>query len=164
MLALLALAVPAVAQESLAILDAPLTVGNFIALARNPYFAWRYGVKPGDNDTSVSGWMMMALKSAKMINEDAAGRGDVDAMTRLGQALLDRRVQHPRVAAPRGERGGPAQSGGVGEGEEAGRRLEEFVPPGRRCPLQLVDEPEPRHALDLRHRDRQLARDAEGPS
>ena len=25
---------------------------DFIALARNPYFAWRYGVKPGDNDTS----------------------------------------------------------------------------------------------------------------
>ena len=28
---------------------------DFIALARNPYFAWRYGVKPGDNDTSVTG-------------------------------------------------------------------------------------------------------------
>ena len=48
---------------------------DFIALARNPYFAWRYGVKPGDNDTSVSGWMMMALKSAKLVNEDALKRG-----------------------------------------------------------------------------------------
>jgi hypothetical protein len=48
---------------------------DFISLARNPYFAWRYGVKPGDNDTSVTGWMMMALKSAKLINEDAKGRG-----------------------------------------------------------------------------------------
>ena len=48
---------------------------DFIALARNPYFAWRYGVKPGDNDTSVSGWMMMALKSAKLVNEDAVRRG-----------------------------------------------------------------------------------------
>ena len=35
---------------------------DFIALARNPYFVWRYGVKPGDNDTSVTGWMMMALE------------------------------------------------------------------------------------------------------
>jgi hypothetical protein len=48
---------------------------DFIALARNPYFAWRYGIKPGDNDTSVSGWMMMALKSAGLINKDAKKRG-----------------------------------------------------------------------------------------
>ncbi len=43
---------------------------DFIALARNPYFAWRYGVKPGDNDTSTTAWAIMALKSAKLINED----------------------------------------------------------------------------------------------
>jgi hypothetical protein len=48
---------------------------DFIALSRNPYFAWRYGVKPGDNDSSVTGWMMMALKSAKLINEDQVKRG-----------------------------------------------------------------------------------------
>jgi hypothetical protein len=48
---------------------------DFIALARNPYFAWRYGVKPGDNDTSVTGWMMMALKSAKIVDMDAKSRG-----------------------------------------------------------------------------------------
>jgi hypothetical protein len=41
---------------------------DFIAVSRNPYLAWRYGVKPGDNDTSVTGWMTMALKSARMIN------------------------------------------------------------------------------------------------
>ena len=48
---------------------------EFIALARNPYFVWRYGIKPGDNDTSVTGWMMMALKSAQLINKDAKDRG-----------------------------------------------------------------------------------------
>ncbi len=48
---------------------------DFIALSRNPYFVWRYGVKPGDNDTSVTGWMMMALKSAALINQDAIKRG-----------------------------------------------------------------------------------------
>ena len=48
---------------------------DFNALARNPYFAWRYGIKPGDNDTSVSGWMMMALKSAMLVNKAAVQRG-----------------------------------------------------------------------------------------
>jgi hypothetical protein len=49
---------------------------DFIAISRNPYFAWRYGVKAGDNDTSVTGWMMMALKSARLVNaaEVKAGR------------------------------------------------------------------------------------------
>jgi hypothetical protein len=39
---------------------------EFIALSRNAYHAWRYGVKPGENDTSVTGWMMMALKSGEL--------------------------------------------------------------------------------------------------
>ncbi len=61
---------------------------DFIALARNPYFAWRYGVKPGDNDTSITGWMMMALKSAKLINEDAVHRGK-PAPLRIDEAAFD---------------------------------------------------------------------------
>lgn len=39
---------------------------DFCMKAQNPYKAWRYGVRPGDNDSSVTGWMVMALKSAKM--------------------------------------------------------------------------------------------------
>ncbi|MBI5360091.1 MAG: terpene cyclase/mutase family protein [Planctomycetes bacterium] len=39
---------------------------NFISRAQNPYKAWRYQVQPGDNDTSVTGWAVMAFKSAKM--------------------------------------------------------------------------------------------------
>jgi hypothetical protein len=44
---------------------------DFVALARNPYFVWRYGIKPGDNDTSVTGWMMLALHTARIINRAA---------------------------------------------------------------------------------------------
>ncbi len=34
---------------------------DFIRQCRNPYLAWRYGVKPRDNDTSVTAWMVWAL-------------------------------------------------------------------------------------------------------
>jgi hypothetical protein len=47
---------------------------EFIAEARNPYFVWRYGVKPGDNDTSITGWMLSALHAAKLVNAAAERR------------------------------------------------------------------------------------------
>lgn len=34
--------------------------------AQNSGLAWRYGVKPGDNDTSITGWMVLALKACKI--------------------------------------------------------------------------------------------------
>ncbi|MCE9637593.1 MAG: hypothetical protein K8T90_17990 [Planctomycetes bacterium] len=60
---------------------------TFIHQSKNPYLAWRYGVRDGDNDTSVTGWMVMALKSGKMAEldvDDGAIRdavGWVDRMT-----------------------------------------------------------------------------------
>ncbi|MDP7035708.1 MAG: terpene cyclase/mutase family protein [Planctomycetota bacterium] len=39
---------------------------DFLAKAQNPGFAWRYSVQPGDNDSSVTGWAVMVLKSAKI--------------------------------------------------------------------------------------------------
>jgi hypothetical protein len=38
---------------------------EFIEKARNPYLGWRYGVRPGDNDTSMTGWMTAALHAGK---------------------------------------------------------------------------------------------------
>jgi len=32
--------------------------------AQNDGFGWRYGIRPGDNDTSITGWMVLALKTA----------------------------------------------------------------------------------------------------
>ena len=38
---------------------------DFVAVAQNPGQGWKYGVKPGRNDTSVTGWMVLALKAGK---------------------------------------------------------------------------------------------------
>jgi len=60
---------------------------DFIAMSRNPYLAWRYEPRGGENDTSVTGWMVMALKSGKFasldIDPDAfeGARNWVDKMT-----------------------------------------------------------------------------------
>jgi hypothetical protein len=39
---------------------------DFVVAAQNPAKGWRYAAKCGDNDTSVSGWAIMALKSAEL--------------------------------------------------------------------------------------------------
>jgi len=38
---------------------------DFVQKCQNPYLAWRYGVRPGDNDTSVTGWMVLALDAGR---------------------------------------------------------------------------------------------------
>jgi len=42
---------------------------------QNPYSGWRYGIKTGDSDISVSGWAVMALKSAKIAGLKVEGTG-----------------------------------------------------------------------------------------
>jgi hypothetical protein len=48
---------------------------NYIANARNPYGVWRYQPRDNDNDTSITGWMVQALLSARAFSlavDDAA--------------------------------------------------------------------------------------------
>ncbi len=40
---------------------------RFILRAQNDGFGWRYGFKRGDSDTSVTGWAVLALKTARNV-------------------------------------------------------------------------------------------------
>ena len=54
---------------------------GFVLKSKNPYLAWRYNFPPdGDNDTSVSGWMVMVLKSAIMSDIDVEKSAIKDAV------------------------------------------------------------------------------------
>ncbi len=46
----------------------------FIQDARNPHLAWRYGVRPKENDTSVTRWMFEALRLAWFAGVPVDGR------------------------------------------------------------------------------------------
>ncbi len=43
---------------------------TFLQAAQNSYLAWRYTPRSGSNDTSVTGWCVMALKSAQISGLD----------------------------------------------------------------------------------------------
>ncbi|MCP3917348.1 MAG: hypothetical protein GY711_17515 [bacterium] len=61
--------------------DAAQAAVEFIESARNPYGAWRYDVPPiGDNDTSVTGWMILALKTAQKAGVEVDERAFADAL------------------------------------------------------------------------------------
>ena len=45
---------------------------KLILRAQNDGFGWRYEIKDGDNDTSVTGWAVLALKTARQMRLDVA--------------------------------------------------------------------------------------------
>ena len=59
---------------------------DFILKAQNPYLAWRYGVRPQDNDTSVTGWMTAALYSAKNADLRVGGEPFTGALAWIDKA------------------------------------------------------------------------------
>jgi len=74
---------------------------EFIAKARNPELAWRYGIRPGENDSSVTGWMLLALDAGRR-----AGL-EVDA-----KAFDGARVWIEKMTDPATGQGGYLQRGG----------------------------------------------------
>ncbi|MDP6539679.1 MAG: terpene cyclase/mutase family protein [Planctomycetota bacterium] len=76
---------------------------NFITRARNPYAAWRYEAPPdGTNDTSVTGWMIFALKSAEEAGLTIDSQAFTDGMSWIDE-VTDKatgRVGYNSVGSP----------------------------------------------------------------
>lgn len=61
---------------------------DFVGVARNPWFGWRYGVKPGDNDTSVTGCMGAVLHAVREVNR-ACQEAGIAAPLRYDEDAID---------------------------------------------------------------------------
>ena len=70
---------------------------NFCLRAQNPGLAWRYESRSGDNDTSVTGWMLLALKAARMADIKVPDETFLSA-----RAYLDRVTHSTGIVGYRG--------------------------------------------------------------
>ena len=86
---------------------------DFALDAQNPGLGWRYGVKPGDNDTSITGWFVLALKTAR-----TAGLAVPDASFEGALAWLE------RATSSRGATGYIAPDGNSAALDENGDRFD----------------------------------------
>jgi hypothetical protein len=62
---------------------------DFLLSAQNPYLGWRYGVRPGDNDTSITGWAVLALKAAKLSELNVSPEGFAGAKNWIDKVTDD---------------------------------------------------------------------------
>ncbi|MBL4846331.1 MAG: hypothetical protein JKY65_12455 [Planctomycetes bacterium] len=58
----------------------------FCLKAQNPNLGWQYGVKTGKNDTSVTGWMILALKAGKAAGLEVPEKAFIGARRWLTRA------------------------------------------------------------------------------
>ena len=73
---------------------------TFTELARNPYMAWRYGVRPGDNDVSMTGCNLLPLAALRKINRAASAVGLLEPVDVPGGAFQGARSFVEKVTDP----------------------------------------------------------------
>jgi hypothetical protein len=126
---------------------------DFLALVRNPDGAWRYGVKTGESDTSVTGWMASVLLSARLINEDAVKRGNPAPLSIDEQAFDGIRTWIAKMTDPKSGRVGYTTIGsGPWRPEELRTRFpagksEALTAVGMFCRIILREDPKQSRAL-----------------
>lgn len=62
---------------------------SFLLQARNPYLAWRYEPRGGENDTSITGWCVEALRRARQARLPIA-EADMNAAMKGALAWVDK--------------------------------------------------------------------------
>lgn len=62
---------------------------DFAAAARNPGAGWRYGFRPGESDSSLTGWMALALVCGRRIGEEEAVAGKPPSLVVYDAPLKD---------------------------------------------------------------------------
>jgi hypothetical protein len=77
---------------------------DFVSRARNPYAAWRYAYPPdGDNDVSVTGWMLFALfagRDAGLQVDDGAIAQGMNWVRSMADPVTGRTGYHEKGSPP----------------------------------------------------------------
>jgi hypothetical protein len=84
---------------------------EFVHMSQNPYLGWRYGVRDGDNDTSVTGWMVQVLRAGEaggLRVDKGAYRGAISWVDKMTEPEFGR-VGYQRRGGP------PARTSEMGE-------------------------------------------------